>query len=222
MKTKADELSEKILEYLLNNRNNGGGKKEITEKSIALRFRVSRTPVREILKHLEREGLIETRKNRGIVFRPFSEKDIKNVYTVRANLEDLAIREAVKNLTPVPLHLLKTYARTYTEARLRLDRTEGERADLLFHETIMELSGNWYLNHLVKKTRMFSAAFTMLEGIKYRERKDLNPYSHTRIIRAMETGNPEAAADIMKNHIFWSMNGIVKLKNGQKKGGGNG
>ncbi len=214
MKTKANKLSEKIIEHLLNN---GNGKREITEESIAARFRVSRTPVREVLKHLEHDGIIQTRKNRGIIFKDFSEEDIDNIYAVRLALEDIAVREAAKNATPEFIRRLKTYARTYRQSRQKQNRMEGERVDRLFHETIIDLSGNWYLSHLVKKIRMFSTSFIFLRGITSYAKKDLNPYSHNKIIQSLASGNPEKAAETIKKHILWSKEGMLKAVKERKK-----
>ena len=211
MKTKRKRLADRIIEYLVNNREDG--KKRITEEMISRYFRVSRTPVREVLKYLEQEGLIRTRRGRGITFKEFSEEEIKEIYDLRTVLEEFAIGEAVKNITQDDLKRLRSYVRMYNKAREKKDRIRGEEADHLFHNAIIEISGNRYLSLLIKRIRLFSTVFKVgidREGGRYNRKVDINPYSHTKIIKALATGNPEIAAEMIRNHILWAKEYTLK------------
>jgi len=212
MKTKRKRLADRIIEYLVNNREDG--KKRITEEMISRYFRVSRTPVREVLKYLEQEGVIQTKRGRGITFKKFSEEEIREIYDVRAVLEEFAIGQAVKNITQDDLKRLRSYVRMYNKAREKKDRTKGEEADRLFHNALIEISGNKYLSSLIKRIRLFSTVFKKV-GIdrkagRYNRKVDINPYSHTKIIKALATGNPEIAAETIRNHILWARDYAIK------------
>ena len=210
MKTKTKKLREKIINYLME-RNDGNG--EIGEESIASYFKVSRTPIREVLKHLEQEGLIQTKRKKGITFKEFSEREIKEIYDVRALLEGYAIREGMKNITEKDIKELKGYVKMYRVARDKKDRIKGEEADRLFHNKIITFSGNKYLTSLVDKLNLFTTAFKagMDRTNKfYSKRYDLNPYSHTKIIKAIATGSSDTAEDIIKNHILWARDYAIK------------
>ncbi|MCM8762362.1 MAG: GntR family transcriptional regulator, partial [Candidatus Omnitrophica bacterium] len=218
MKTKTKRLREKIIKYLMKKGKDNG---EITEEAIASYFKVSRTPVREVLKHLEQEGIIQTKRNAGIKFKEFGEEEIKDMYDVRALLEGFAIREGVKNITENDIKELKEYVKMYHKARKNKDRIKGEEADRVFHKKIIELSGNRYLISLVDKLNLFSSVFKvgMDKNSKfYYRRYDLNPYSHTKIIKAISTGNPDIAEESIKNHILWARDYAIKsLKKGGDK-----
>lgn len=210
MVTKAGELREKIFDYLLSNLG-GDGKRRITEEKIAKYFKTSRTPVREVLKSLEHEGLIIVRRNRGIRIKKFKKDDIKKIYDVRIVLEELAIREAVKNIKEDDIKKLKEYAKGYNKARNKRDRIKAEKYDILFHEKIVEMSGNWYLEYLMKKLKMFSLFFSVsLTEKKESPKRDRNPVSHNKIIKALITKNPEIASENIKKHILWALNSILK------------
>jgi len=211
MKTKRKRLADRIIEYLVNNREDG--KKRITEEMISRYFRVSRTPVREVLKYLEQEGLIQTRRGRGITFKEFSEEEIREIYDVRAVLEEFAIVQAVKNITQDDLKRLRSYVRMYNKAREKKDRTKGEEADHLFHNALIEISGNRYLSSLIKRIRLFSTVFKVgidREVSRYKSKVDINPYSHTKIVKALATGNSEVAAEMIRNHILWARDYAIK------------
>ncbi len=211
MKTKRKQLADRIVRYLVSNRDNG--RRKITEEMIARYFKVSRTPVREVLKYLEEEGLIQTKRKRGITFKEFSEEEIREVYDLRAILEEFAVREAVKNITQDEIKKLRGYVRMYNEARRRRDRVSGEEADRLFHGALIEISGNRYLGSLIKRIRLYSRVFKVgidIEGTIYGRKVDINPYSHTKIIKALSTGNPDIAGEVIKNHIFWARDYAIK------------
>ena len=211
MKTKRKRLADRIIEYLVNNREDG--KKRITEEMISRYFRVSRTPVREVLKYLEQEGLIQTRRGRGITFKEFSEEEIREIYDVRAVLEEFAIVQAVKNITQDDLKRLRSYVRMYNKAREKKDRTKGEEADHLFHNALIEISGNRYLSSLIKRIRLFSTVFKVgidRDAGRYKRKVDINPYSHTKIVKALATGNSEVAAEMIRNHILWARDYAIK------------
>ena len=215
MKTKRKKLREKIISYLIKNGGDGGNK--ITEESIASQFKVSRTPVREVLKHLEQEGIIQTKRRQGITFRKFTVKDIKDIYTVRCALEEFAITEGIKNVSPEFIRKLKGYVKMYRDARKRGDRIAGEQADYLFHTALIELSGNKYLKKLVDKINLFRDVFKAGMNNQNYRKYDLNPYTHTKIIKAIADGNVDKAKETIRSHILWAMNNIIKLIEKRKK-----
>jgi len=213
MKTKTRKLSGKIINFVLDSTYNSGSQSGVTEEAIASHFKISRTPVREVLKHLEHEKLIQTKPYHGITCRKFSAEDIKNIYNVRVTLEELAVRDAVKRMTPMIFAQLKTYAQEYTEALNNGVANKAELADQRFHEKIMEISDNWFLTNLMKKIHMVNIVFNLMlkkeTGLSEDKKHDLNPYSHDAIIEALATGNPETAAETLRNHILWSRNHVL-------------
>ncbi|MCM8785035.1 MAG: GntR family transcriptional regulator [Candidatus Omnitrophica bacterium] len=201
MRTKAKELREEIIEYLLTNLSLNG-KKKITEGKIASKFKVSRTPVREVLKILESEGIISGRRNSGIKIRKFTKEDIESVYDVRILIETYAIKKTIKNIKEKDIKELKTYVKKYNQARRERKDKEAKRYDILFHEKIVDHCGNWYLKHLIKKLYMFPFFMSLpKKSISYKI--DPNPYSHNKILKALIKKDTEKASKIIKKHILW-------------------
>lgn len=208
MKTIAKELKEEIIEHLLTNLW-GKGKEKITEEKIASYFRISRTPVREVLKTLEDEGIISVRRNRGIKIKRFTKEDIKNVYEVRILIESYAIKKAVENIKEEDIKELRVYVRGYNKARKKCNNQEARRYDKLFHEKIVDISENWYLKQIIKKLHMFSLFFSLpKKDIPYKI--DPNPYSHNKILKALKERDPEKSSEFIKNHILWIQNHTIK------------
>jgi DNA-binding GntR family transcriptional regulator len=90
----ADALREEIERGLL------APGERLVEMALARRFEVSQGPVREALRLLEREGLVDHRPRRGVYVRVLSARDIEEVYSLRAAIEGLAVRRAVQLMTP--------------------------------------------------------------------------------------------------------------------------
>lgn len=74
-------------------------REELRETVLAKTYGVSRTPVREAIRQLALEGLVDTIPNRGAYVHNIHEKDVKDVYAIRSLLEGLAARWAVENIS---------------------------------------------------------------------------------------------------------------------------
>lgn len=114
----------------------------LDEKVLTEKLKVSRTPFREALGTLAKEGLIEIKPYRGFFVRSFSRKETDDLYELRKTLECMAVELAVPHMSDV--HIAQ-FERLLDEAVAALKRgdmvTYGQR-DRAFHETIAELSGN--------------------------------------------------------------------------------
>jgi DNA-binding GntR family transcriptional regulator len=114
----------------------------LDEKALTEKLQVSRTPFREALGTLAKEGLIEIKPYRGFFVRSFSRKETEDLYDLRKTLECMAVELAVPHMSDV--HIAQ-FERLLDEAVAALKRgdmvTYGQR-DRAFHETIAELSGN--------------------------------------------------------------------------------
>nr|WP_295885250.1 GntR family transcriptional regulator [uncultured Devosia sp.] len=114
----------------------------LDEKALTEKLQVSRTPFREALGTLAKEGLIEIIPYRGFYVRSFSRKEVEDLYELRKTLECFAVQLAVPNMSD---RHIATFERILDEAVTALqvgDLTTYGARDRVFHETIAELSGN--------------------------------------------------------------------------------
>ena len=86
---------------------------KISDKEVALKMAISRTPVREALVRLSEQGLVRFHHNRGFKVRSFTPKDVDNLYTLRESLERLAVRQAIANLNNDRIQALKSLVDKY-------------------------------------------------------------------------------------------------------------
>src|SRR5713226_1038763 len=105
-KSKKDLVVEVIREAILSGELEPGAR--LLQEDLAERLQVSSTPVREALRQLETEGILQSSPNRGVRVAEVDLRTVREIYLIRADLEDLATRMAVPNLRAADLRRLKT------------------------------------------------------------------------------------------------------------------
>ena len=167
----------------------------VTERLIAARLGMSRTPVREAVRRLEGEGTLERQRSGALVVRPYSMETFLHALAVRRLLEGEAARLAAGKIAPAVL----------AEARERIARLRVEglgqsarQDDRDFHTAIARASGNPVLATAIDDLRKRTAMFRL--G-RLPERLDQVCDEHLAIVEALESGDGEAARAAMQGHI---------------------
>ena len=124
----------------------------LRESDLATRFKISRTPVREVLRRLAMQGLAIHEPNHGAVVATISEDQITELYLVRETLEGVAARLAASNTTPPEIDLL--YEMVESDRRLVDRPIELARANRLFHARLCNAARNRYLTQTLGNLRL--------------------------------------------------------------------
>jgi DNA-binding GntR family transcriptional regulator len=135
----ADQIREFIVEGISSGRWEPG--ERIVERRIATELGVSQGPVREALRQLEAQRLIESLPNRGARVREFTEQDLAEIFPVRAGLERTAAELGMARITGC-LDALEERNRQLSEAAREGDLHEQMRLSIAFHREIVEAAGN--------------------------------------------------------------------------------
>lgn len=125
----------------------------LIERDLAADFGVSRVPVRDALKVLEAEGLVELRPRTWAIVREFTEADLDDLDEVRAVLEPLAFRLAAQRHRRGGLERLQRTLDAELDGARREDRVLARRAAADFHEVVIELSDNRLLADFMQSIR---------------------------------------------------------------------
>ena len=167
----------------------------VTERLIATRLGMSRTPVREAVRRLEGEGTLERQRGGALVVRPYSMEDFLQALAVRRLLEGEAARLAAGKMT----------AELLAAARARIARLRAEglgestrQDDRDFHASIAAASGNPVLATAIGDLRKRTAMFRL--G-RLPERLDQVCDEHLAIVEAIASGDGETARAAMQTHI---------------------
>ncbi|MDL4774914.1 MULTISPECIES: GntR family transcriptional regulator [Thermomonosporaceae] len=135
----ADQIREFIVEGISSGRWEPG--ERIVERRIAGELGVSQGPVREALRQLEAQRLIETLPNRGARVREFTEQDLAEIFPVRAGLERTAAELALPRLAG-RMGALEHHNRLLAAAAEDGDLVAQMRLSIAFHREIVETAGN--------------------------------------------------------------------------------
>ncbi len=129
----------------------------VVELAAAARLGVSRAPLREALLLLEREGLVRTSPHHGATVTRLDAREIREIFEIREALETLAARRLRAGLDPARRERLRDALRALEDAARAKDMRRFSEADLAFHRTIWELSGNRHLEEALAglSTRFF-------------------------------------------------------------------
>jgi len=206
----------------------------LVEQRLAQRLKVSRTPVREALRQLQREGLIQADQRGGLGVTTISIADAIQLYDCRLGLEQIAAVGACENATPQQLAGLRqclVEAQQLTESpppesssasinrQPMSPQTESANSigepehrltvDQRFHHLLAESSGNPWLVHLLEQ--VFSQMALLRLTTTYRNPKVLRIWTeHEEIVTAIEQRNPSVAAAAVHRHLVASKTRVVQ------------
>lgn len=194
----AESVYYQIRRKILNGKYTPG--ENLTELEVSKELNVSRTPVREAFKHLESEGLLELRPNRGAVVVGIGRSDIEDIYEIRSLLEGRAAERAALQADKKALEQL---AEILDLTEFYIERKDFDRVTTMddrFHRTIYELTGSRMLQRILKELHAYAENIRE-RSIKEPGRADLMLKEHRAIVEAMVAQNPEKAGELMVQHV---------------------
>jgi DNA-binding GntR family transcriptional regulator len=189
-----EELKHKIL---IGNVNPGT---RLMEIELAESMGVSRTPIREAIRKLEKEGLVSIEPRRGAYVSDISIKDMVDILEVREDLEGLAASLAAKRINEDEANELKRITEKYSEAIESGNTDDIVKYDELFHKLVVSCSGNRTLMQMVGSVQELALRFRYLYYDDYSRYEDM-PDEHIGIMEAIINGDEKKARDEADLHI---------------------
>ncbi len=184
----------------------------LDERQLASDLGISRTPVREAMAQLEREGFVRSVPRRGIYVVRKTRAEVIELITAWAALESMAARLITQNATDEEIaELRKMFARFENgELHARLD--EYSEVNIEFHQTIIRMSRNRVLIDLAEN---LFAHMRMIrrKTIGEEDRADRSIRDHMNIIRALEARDTERAEDLVRNHALGLADHVARHAN---------
>ena len=211
----SEQVKEELLDDIMSGRYKPGDR--LVESQIAKRMGISQSPVREALRDMVAMRFVEVEPHKGARVRQIDQREVLEIYPVRACLEELAGQLAVQRAGDY-LDDLEFATGQMTKAFEAGDVRTLAHWDVRFHRTILEATGNQILietwNSLMIEARTF---VTLNNLISRRPEIDLAG-RHRPIIEALRKGDPETCGRVMREHVeeFGSvMHGIFHHHQGQ-------
>ena len=196
--TVADQVHRRLRQQLLLGTWSPGAR--LREAELAATFGVSRTPVREAVRRLLQEGLLETRPTQGVRVREPDLHEALDAYTVRETLEGMAARLAAERADGTQRRSLMTLL-AKVEASATRDQAAQVEADLAFHRRVAELSAN---PSLIRALETLAGHVTPLKvHTRDHNAADATRRQHRAVADAIEQGDGTAAEAAMRAHVAW-------------------
>ena len=180
-----------------------GSREEIRldERSLAEEFGISRTPVREAMAQLEREGFVRSVPRRGVYVVRKTRREVIELITAWAALESMAARLITENASDEEIASLRRVFAAFDNGELRAHLDEYSEANIEFHQTLVRLSRNSVLINLAENL------FTHMRMIRRKtigekDRVDRSIRDHMHIIEALEARDTLRAERLVRDHAL--------------------
>jgi DNA-binding GntR family transcriptional regulator len=177
------------------------GEVRLDERQLAQDLGISRTPVREAMAQLEREGFVRSVPRRGIYVVRKNRQEVIELITAWAALEGMAARLITQNASDDEIARLRAMFATFEDDRIHAQLDEYSEVNIEFHQTIIRMSHNRVLIDLAENL------FTHMRMIRRKtigenDRADRSIHDHMNIIQALEGRDTERAEDLVRNHAL--------------------
>lgn len=207
--TKGDQVLSQLRSLIIERKVATGS--HLVEDELAAQFAVSRGPVRDALRQLELEGLVE-RQRRGVIVKELTRRDVDELYSLRESLETLALRTAMTRVNSATEW--DVAERLVEQMRQAAERDRADELGVID----MEFHGQFY--HLSQHTRLLSVwenyrpMFLVMLG--RRNRLPSTAESHAELLAAARSGDPDLAVECLKSHLHESRGRLLDALDAQE------
>jgi DNA-binding GntR family transcriptional regulator len=189
----------------------------IIEAELCEQMGVSRTPLREALRVLESEGLVELFPHKGVHIRQPSMNEIQEMFEVMGVLEGTCARMTAQKITAAGWRKIQRLHRKLETHYAAGDREKYIAANNVFHALIQELAGNRVLDDIVHRLREKVALYRHQQIYEHR-RFDESIREHREILEALRRRDSDAAETCMKRHLDRQCKALIHLYDQRDEG----
>lgn len=212
-----DKIYEMLKEAIFSGELEPG--ERIIETRLADEMGISRTPIREAIRHLESEGYIESMDNGGVRVSEITEDDIKEWHEIKLVFDELAMKKTVDNITEEIIEILKEDLNKVEKAisQEKIDDEEIIKLNTDFHNTMYEISGNKLIKTIKEDYQKYNYMMRKyLSKIEGRHQQAL--LEHKQILEAIINRDKEKVVKLSQKHRESSKEALLnKLEKIKKK-----
>jgi DNA-binding GntR family transcriptional regulator len=182
---------------------------KLSENILCNRWNVSRTPIREALRHLESEGFISSVRHKGFVVTSISMHDVEQIYTIMINLDSLAGRLATPFIADdsKKLERLRTLCRDMQRLCEKKDIEGYMRRNLEFHSIIFRSSENAWIIKILENLHSHTNRF-ILKALYIPRRIEKSVEEHVEILRCIEKKDERGVEKAIAVHFSRSLSDL--------------
>lgn len=183
---------------------------KLNERELAAALQISRTPLREAIKMLASEGLVDLLPNRGAVAVKLTEADVVHSFELLAELEGLAGELAARRIEDVARHELRAKHFEMMACHARHDLSGYYRLNALIHAGISDAAANPVLSDTYRKVN------ARVQSLRFRTNQNEAEWQramreHTQMMEALDARNGAALRQILKTHLEHKRDTVLEL-----------
>lgn len=181
----------------------------VTERELAGRYEISKTPIREALTRICHEGLVQRLPGRGYMVAPITVKDLRDLFSMRLILEVAAAEEAARDPSPALVTKLKALATITYDLKDPQSHVEFLKGNRVFHLTLAHAAGNHRLEQMLEGLLVeMDRSFYL--GLRLRDSSEEMRREHEETVAALAAGDVEGLKECIKQQILTSRNRVLE------------
>ena len=189
---------------------------KLNERELAERLNVSRTPIREAIRRLAADGLVELIANRGAIAVELSLEDVIHTFDVIADLEGFSGELAANNISAATLSELEALQYEMLASYARRDLSSYYKLNLRIHHLINQAANNPVLS------RLFSQVNARIEALRFRSNQDGVKWEkaveeHQEMLEALKARDSKRMRKIMMQHVMNKRDVVIQLVDSESK-----
>lgn len=193
-----DQVYESLSHAILTRQIKPG--QHLVEQPLADQLSVSRISIREAIRRLAQDGLVEIIPSKGSFVVSLTADDVKEIYQLRSALESIALKEIMSQVRNEKLTTLDQIVTKMIALEKKEDRLQGAALDNQFHRTFMNLSG------LTRTIRIWEQMSTQITMVIYTVSNYYPSYEglserHAKLVHLIRSGNIKIADNYLQEHI---------------------
>lgn len=204
LRTAHQFVSETLRTAILNGKLSGGT--HLVQAELAKTLRVSTTPVREALRDLAGEGLVEFDPHRGAIVHELNPEELVEIFEIRKALEPLAIRKATHIISPEALEVAGSVESQMSASR---DSTQWTELNGRFHYMLELQSNSKRLQNILKSAQDISSLYVAHSVSTSPKRMQRGNAQHRRMLEAVRSRDPDLAARLLVEHLQDTMDELL-------------
>jgi DNA-binding GntR family transcriptional regulator len=195
-----DQKAYQILKAMIMERQLLPGEK-IPQEKLAEDLGISRTPLVNALKFLEKEKLVQSIPRRGFFMRTFTQKEMISIFELREVLEGLAARKAAQKISDNQIVQLGKFFKQFGGDKDVDDIRAYAREDRRFHNFLLEIGAKEFLKSILETYNVISYSYQVVapEGLVRHPRETIR--EHRAMVEAIARRDAEAAENLMRQHF---------------------
>ena len=201
-----EQVAQRLRQMLVEGLIPPGGK--LNERTLCEELNISRTPLREAIKMLAAEGLVELLPNRGSVAVQLSEADVRHTFEVMAGLEGLSGELAAQRVTETELSEIKALHYEMLAAYTRRDLSAYYQVNAAIHRSFNAAAKNPVL------TATYNQVNARLQALRFRSNQDGDKWQravdeHIAMVQALEARDAAALRQVLMHHLDNKRNVVI-------------